>query len=116
QLVADREESSLLGVDDEGVRSAAPGAHRTLDGASARRSPPQVRSDPAQRSARVSAVPLALALRAIQMGPLAILLAIWLGFSTVSPYFLTSSNLTNVLVQASSVALLALGALAIVIV
>ena len=59
---------------------------------------------------------LSVALRLIQAGPLVILLVIWAGFSTLSPYFLTASNLTNILIQSSSVALLALGALLIVMV
>lgn len=59
---------------------------------------------------------LAVALRLIAAGPVIVLLCIWLVFSTLSPYFLSSSNLTNILVQSSSVALLALGALVVVMV
>ncbi|OLT14301.1 hypothetical protein BJF78_02265 [Pseudonocardia sp. CNS-139] len=59
---------------------------------------------------------LALGLRLIAAGPVIVLLCIWLVFSLLSPYFLTASNLTNVLVQSSSVALLALGALVVVMV
>jgi ribose transport system permease protein len=59
---------------------------------------------------------LSAALRLIAAGPLFVLACIWLVFAFLSPYFLTWSNLTNVLVQSSSVALLALGALVVVIV
>jgi len=59
---------------------------------------------------------LTVALRVIAAGPLFVLACIWVAFAFLSPYFLTWSNLTNVLVQSSSVALLALGALVVVIV
>jgi ribose/xylose/arabinose/galactoside ABC-type transport system permease subunit len=59
---------------------------------------------------------LTLALRIIAAGPLVILGVICIVFSTVSPYFLTSSNLTNILVQSCSTALLALGALLVIVV
>ena len=59
---------------------------------------------------------LSAALRLIAAGPLFVLACIWIVFAFLSPYFLTWSNLTNVLVQSSSVALLALGALVVVIV
>jgi ribose/xylose/arabinose/galactoside ABC-type transport system permease subunit len=59
---------------------------------------------------------LLAALRLIEAGPLFVLACIWIAFALLSPYFLTGSNLTNVLVQSSSVALLALGALVVVIV
>ena len=59
---------------------------------------------------------LSAALRLIAAGPLFVLACIWLVFAFLSPYFLTLSNLTNVLIQSSSVALLALGALVVVIV
>jgi ribose/xylose/arabinose/galactoside ABC-type transport system permease subunit len=59
---------------------------------------------------------LSVSLRLIAAGPLFVLACIWIAFAFLSPYFLTSSNLTNVLVQSSSVALLALGALIVVIV
>jgi ribose transport system permease protein len=52
----------------------------------------------------------------IAAGPLVILGVIWLVFALMSPYFLTSSNLTNILIEASSTALLALGALLVVVV
>ena len=61
-------------------------------------------------------VVLSAALRLIAAGPLFVLGCIWVAFAFLSPYFLTRSNLTNVLVQSSSVALLALGALVVVIV
>jgi ribose transport system permease protein len=70
----------------------------------------------AQSSARSPDWSLAVALRLIQAGPLVILLAIWIGFAALSPHFLTPPNLTNILIQSSSVALLALGALLIVMV
>ncbi|MEU6643356.1 ABC transporter permease [Saccharomonospora sp. NPDC046836] len=59
---------------------------------------------------------LTVALRLIAAGPLLVLLCIWLVFSLLSPYFLSTSNVTNILVQSSSVALLALGALVVVMV
>ena len=71
---------------------------------------------PRPRSGPHGGVALNLALRAIAAGPLLVLLALWLLFFILSPYFLTQSNLTNVLVQASSTALLALGALVVVMV
>lgn len=61
-------------------------------------------------------VVLSASLRMIAAGPLFVLACIWIAFALLSPYFLTRSNLTNVLVQSSSVALLALGALVVVIV
>jgi ribose transport system permease protein len=68
------------------------------------------------RSAHRRGVALAMALRVLAAGPLLVLACIWAAFATLSPYFLTQSNLTNVLVQSSSVALLALGALVVVMV
>jgi ribose transport system permease protein len=59
---------------------------------------------------------LALALRVIQAGPVVVLLLIWALFTSLSPYFFTQGNLTNILIQSSSVALLALGALVVVMV
>jgi ribose transport system permease protein len=59
---------------------------------------------------------LSAALRLIAAGPLFVLACIWIVFAFLSQHFLTWSNLTNVLVQSSSVALLALGALVVVIV
>lgn len=61
-------------------------------------------------------VVLTVALRVIAAGPLFVLGCIWLLFAILSPFFFTQSNLTNILVQSSSVALLALGALLVVIV
>ena len=66
--------------------------------------------------ARRHDVLLAWALRLIAAGPVVVLLCIWGVFSVLSPYFATVSNLTNVLVQSSSIALLALGALLVVLV
>ena len=43
------------------------------------------------------------------IGPMAALLAMLLAFSILSPYFLTSSNLTNVLVQSAPLLILAAG-------
>jgi ribose transport system permease protein len=74
----------------------------------------RARRSPGARSG--SGVSLGVALRVIQAGPLVVLAAIWLVFGVLSPFFLTQSNLTNVLVQSSSVALLALGALVVVMV
>ena len=59
---------------------------------------------------------LGVALRVVAAGPVFVLACIWVAFACLSPYFLTRLNLTNVLVQSSSVALLALGALVVVIV
>jgi ribose transport system permease protein len=59
---------------------------------------------------------LAVALRVIAAGPLFVLICIWIAFAVLSPYFFTSSNLTNVLEQATPVAVLALGALVVVVV
>lgn len=59
---------------------------------------------------------LALGLRLISAGPLVVLLALWAAFAILSPYFLTASNLLNVLVQSCTVGLLALGALVVVMV
>ena len=59
---------------------------------------------------------LALALRTIQTGPLIVLLLIWGMFAFLSPFFFTQGNLANILIQSSSVALLALGALVVVMV
>jgi ribose transport system permease protein len=59
---------------------------------------------------------LDLGLQVIAVGPLLVLLAIWVVFATLSPYFLTSSNVTNILVQSTTVGLLALGALVVVMV
>jgi ribose transport system permease protein len=61
-------------------------------------------------------VALALALRVIAAGPLVVLACIWGAFAALSPVFLTGPNLTNVLVQSSAVALLALGGLVVVMV
>jgi ribose/xylose/arabinose/galactoside ABC-type transport system permease subunit len=60
--------------------------------------------------------PLSIALRVIAAGPLVVLACIWIVFGILSPYFFTSSNLTNILVQSSPTALLALGALVVVMV
>lgn len=68
-----------------------------------------------QRVPRQSVV-LAVTLRLIAAGPVVVLAFIWALFALLSPYFLTSSNLKNVLVQSSSVALLALGALLVILV
>src|ERR1700677_1341608 len=51
---------------------------------------------------------LSLLLRVIALGPLMVLIVVCTLFSLLSPYFFTSSNLTNVLVESSSTALLAL--------
>lgn len=59
---------------------------------------------------------LTIALRVIAAGPMVILAVICLIFSMVSPYFFTSSNLTNILIESCSTALLALGALLVIVV
>lgn len=69
-----------------------------------------------RRPSQRKALGLALLLRAIAAGPLMVLACIWVVFAILSPYFFTEDNLTNVLIQSSSVALLALGALLVVMV
>jgi ribose transport system permease protein len=59
---------------------------------------------------------LTVALRIIAAGPLFVLACMWVVFAALSPYFLSGSNLTNVLVQSTPVALLALGGLVVVVV
>jgi ribose transport system permease protein len=59
---------------------------------------------------------LAIALRVIAAGPLVVLGCIWAAFAILSPYFFTADNLNNILIQSSSVALLALGALVVIMV
>jgi ribose transport system permease protein len=68
------------------------------------------------RRRRPESLALTLALRMIAAGPLVVLLAIWLVFAILSPYFFTQDNLTNVLVQSSTTSLLALGALVVLMV
>lgn len=81
------------------------------------RQPPAPRGLPARGlSARRPSPVLSAALRLVQVGPLFVLACIWLAFALLSPYFLTQSNLTNILVQSSSVGLLSLGALVVVVV
>ena len=70
----------------------------------------------AERHARGSGLALDVALRVIAAGPLVVLACIWLTFALLTPLFLTESNLTNVLVQSSPTALLAMGALVVVMV
>lgn len=72
-------------------------------------------SSPSRPAGR-GGVAFSLALRVIASGPLVVLALIWIVFAALSPYFLTTSNLTNVLVQSTPVALLALGALVIVMI
>lgn len=88
-----------------GARTVSPGTRRWP-------SPGGRRDD----SSRGGGVTLGIALRVIQAGPLVVLGCIWLAFAILSPYFFTESNLKNILVQSSSVALLALGALLVVMV
>jgi ribose transport system permease protein len=57
----------------------------------------------------------ALALRALQGGPLVILVVVFAAMALLSPYFLTGRNLANVGFQASFVAVLALGQLLVII-
>lgn len=72
--------------------------------------------EPSEDRAGRSGIALTVTLRVIQAGPLVVLLVIWAMFAALSPFFFTQSNLTNVLVQSSAVALLALGALVVVMV
>jgi ribose transport system permease protein len=57
----------------------------------------------------------ALGLRALQAGPVLILLVLCAAMAALSPYFLASRNLANVGFQASFVAVLALGQLLVII-
>ncbi|ROS43973.1 monosaccharide ABC transporter membrane protein (CUT2 family) [Amycolatopsis thermoflava] len=86
-----------------------PPRRRTLSRGSAQ---PDAPGRPSQRRSLL----LGAVLRLIAAGPVLVLLCIWLVFSGLSPYFLSTSNITNILVQSSSVALLALGALVVVMV
>lgn len=70
----------------------------------------------ARPNAELGELALGLALRVVQAGPIIVLLCVWAAFSVLTPYFLTASNLTNVFVQSSSIALLALGALVVILV
>jgi ribose transport system permease protein len=74
------------------------------------------RRKPRDVGAHGESLALTLALRLIAAGPLFVLLCLWLAFAFLSPYFFTRSNLTNILVQSCSTALLALGALVVVVV
>jgi ribose transport system permease protein len=56
-----------------------------------------------------------LALRALALGPLLILAALWLLLSVLSPYFFTTLNITNLLQASSVVAILATGQLLIIL-
>ena len=78
--------------------------------------PPAVAGPGRGGAGRGGGAALSVALRVIAAGPLVVLFCIWAVFAFLSPYFLTRSNLTNVLVQSSSVALLALGALVVILV
>jgi ribose transport system permease protein len=57
-----------------------------------------------------------IALRAIGAGPIFVLACIWAVFAILSPEFLSKANMTDVLIQASPIAVLALGALVVVMV
>jgi ribose transport system permease protein len=81
-----------------------------------RRDAPETERDEHAHGRQADAIALAVALRVIAAGPLVVLACIWLTFAVLSPLFFTSSNLTNVLVQSSPTALLALGALVVVMV
>jgi ribose transport system permease protein len=59
---------------------------------------------------------LGLLLRLIQLGPILILAITWLGFSLASPVFFSRINLSNLVSQSSVVAVLALGALVVILV
>jgi ribose/xylose/arabinose/galactoside ABC-type transport system permease subunit len=78
--------------------------------------PPASGQAPRDHLAHGQGVALSVALRLLAAGPLVVLAAIWIAFAILSPYFFTESNITNVLVQSSSVALLALGAMLVVMV
>jgi ribose/xylose/arabinose/galactoside ABC-type transport system permease subunit len=58
---------------------------------------------------------LGAALKLIQLGPLLVLAVLWLGLSLLTPYFLTTLNLTNLLQASAVVAILAVGQLLIVL-
>jgi ribose transport system permease protein len=72
------------------------------------------------RAARARSAVLArhgtgLALRALALGPLLILAALWVLLSILSPYFFTTLNITNLLQASSVVAILATGQLLIIL-
>ncbi|WP_421950831.1 ABC transporter permease [Pelagibacterium sp.] len=87
--------------------------HSTLN--NARAHPDAPRSD-RDRSVDIGELTLGLALKTVQAGPVIVLFGVWGLFAALSPYFFTQSNLTNILVQSSSVALLALGAFVVILV
>lgn len=89
----------------------SPGSSSPIPGALRRRPRKQGR-----RGLRGEGFALTLALRLIAAGPLFVLFCLWVAFAFLSPYFFTRSNLTNILVQSCSTALLALGALVAVVV
>jgi ribose transport system permease protein len=95
------------------IRTATEIEYNVIEPTQERQTTPHTGREPSRR-ARSTA--LSAALRAIAAGPLVVLACIWMMFALLSPYFLTRSNLTNVLVQSSSVALLALGALVVILV
>jgi ribose/xylose/arabinose/galactoside ABC-type transport system permease subunit len=74
-------------------------------------SPPTARA----RSAVLARHGSGLALRALALGPLLILAALWLLLSILSPYFFTTLNITNLLQASSVVAILATGQLLIIL-
>lgn len=92
----------------------------TPEGAAAEPDRPVMASPPeaprGHRPPDPRAILLGIGLRLIAAGPLVVLLLLWAVFAALSPYFFTSSNLLNVLVQSCSVGLLALGALVVVMV
>ena len=59
---------------------------------------------------------LSLVLRAIKIGPALILLLLCVVLTLVTPFFLTSTNLTNLLVQGAPLAALAIGQLFVILV
>lgn len=78
--------------------------------------PASSKGDGGERMSHRRGIMLFLTLRLIAAGPLVVLVCIWAVFALLSPYFFTQENLTNILVQSSSVALLGLGALLVVMV
>jgi ribose transport system permease protein len=66
-------------------------------------------------SDRTSDLSLRLARGAVQLGPVLVLILLWVTLSLLSPVFFTQRNLTNLGVQASMVAVLAIGQLIVII-
>jgi ribose transport system permease protein len=62
-----------------------------------------------------SELTLRTALRLVQLGPVLVLVVLWIGMSSLSDVFFTQRNITNLGVQASIVAMLAIGQLVVIV-